>query len=184
MIDYEDRLVVAWEADEAADERDMERLESSNLAVLQGVSAVEEGVSHRLREEQPELYQEIERLNARLDLLVDMVGRLLAEHREQAPARRVRLAVEKMTFVAQPGEAAPGQRGRLCLHLHASVPEPLRLPGQLVSEHLDEAGRRWVDFQPFAMSGRLRDALGQLVFRHHRRMIAEQRSRRDHDAQG
>ncbi|NDY97132.1 PilZ domain-containing protein [Wenzhouxiangella limi] len=180
MIDYEDRLVAIWEADEGADEREMDRLEAGNVAVLQGVAAVEEGASHRLREEQPELYQEIERLNARLDLLVDMVGRLLAEQRESGPTRRVRLAVEEIEFVAPAEEAAPGQAGRLSLRLHASVPEPLTLPGKITAERRDTENRRWVCFQPLAMSGRLRDALDQLVFRHHRRMIAEQRSRRAH----
>jgi hypothetical protein len=58
-----------------------------------------------------------------------------------------------------------------------SVPEPLRLAGRVVSERSDQSGRRWVRFEPFAMSTRLHDALDQLVFRHHRRTIAEQRSR-------
>ncbi|MEE4297455.1 MAG: PilZ domain-containing protein [Wenzhouxiangella sp.] len=177
MIDYEDRLVVAWEVDETLGEQDMAQLEGSNLAVLQGVAAVEEGGSHRLREEQPELYQEIERLNARLDLLIDMVGRLNAEQREEGATRRVRLAVDHVEFVATPQDAEPGQNGCLNLQLHMSVPEPLRLPGQVVSERTDQANRRWVRFEPFAMSTRLHDALDQLIFRHHRRTIAEQRSR-------
>jgi hypothetical protein len=178
MINYEDRLVVAWEIDETAAEGDIAQLEASNLAVLQGVTAVEEGASHRLREEQPELYQEVERLNARLDLLIDMVGRMMSEKRPGEPTRRVRLAVEQVEFVATPEDAAPDQRGLLSLQLHVSVPEPLRLPGEIVSEQTDAEGRRWVLFKPFEMSGRLNDALDQLVFRHHRRNIAQQRSQR------
>ena len=177
MIDYEDRLVVAWEVDDGVSEKDMAQLEASNLAVLQGVAAIEEGGSHRLREEQPELYQEIERLNARLDLLIDMVGRLNAEQREDGATRRVRLAVDHVEFVASSEDASPGQSGCLTLQLHMSVPEPLRLAGRVVSERSDQSGRRWVRFEPFAMSTRLHDALDQLVFRHHRRTIAEQRSR-------
>ena len=177
MIDYEDRLVVVWEANEGASEQDMAQLEASNLAVLQGVSAIEEGGSYRLREEQPELYQEIERLNARLDLLIDMVGRLNAEQREDGATRRVRLAVDHVEFVASRQDAEPGQGGCLTLQLHMSVPEPLRLSGKVVSERTDQAGRRWVRFEPFTMSNRLHDALNQLIFRHHRRTIAEQRSR-------
>jgi len=178
MINYEDRLVVAWEVDGTVAEGDIAQLEASNLAVLQGVTAVEEGASHRLREEQPELYQEVERLNARLDLLIDMVGRMMADQRQDSPTRQVRLAVEQVEFVAKPEYAAPGQRGLLALQLHVSVPEPLRLPGEIVSEQTDSADRRWVLFKPLEMSSRLNDALDQLVFRHHRRNIAEQRSRR------
>jgi hypothetical protein len=178
MIDYEDRLVVVWEQNDTVGERDADRLEAANIGVLQAVAAVEEGTSHRLREEQPELYLEIERLNARLDLLVDMVGRLLSEQRQDEPVRRVRLAVERVEFVADAAEAAEGQVGILSLRLHASVPEALKLPGRITSEHDDEAGRRWVSFRPLGLGVRLRDALDQLVFRHHRRMIAEQRSRR------
>jgi hypothetical protein len=178
MIDYEDRLVVVWEKNETVGEKDADRVEAANLGVLQAVAAVEEGTSHRLREEQPELYLEIERLNARLDLLVDMVGRLLSEQRQDEPVRRVRLAVERVEFVADVAEAAEDELGILSLRLHASVPEPLKLPGRITSEQRDNEGRRWVCFRPIGLGVRLRDALDQLVFRHHRRMIAEQRSRR------
>lgn len=185
MIEYEDRLELAWEAAEELDERDAERMDAHNLAVLHGVAAVEEGVSHRLREEQPELYNELERLNARVDLLIDMVGRLLSEHRAPGPRRKVRMAVARIGFVAaDEGEGKPGQRGWLRLLLHPSVPEPLILAGRISGEARDGQDRRWLRFEPFEISGRLRDALGQLVFRHHRRMVAEQRSRRDHAEQG
>ena len=183
MIDYEDRLELAWEADDGADEREAARREAANLAVLTGVTAVEEGSSVRLREEQPELYHELERINARLDLLMDLVGRLLSERRAQGRTRRVKVAVEQVTFAAEADEAQPGQAGRLQLFLHSSVPEPLILVGRIVADSRDDEGRRWARFQPYPMGGRLLDALGQLVFRHHRRMVAEQRSRRDHDTQ-
>ncbi len=177
MIYYEDRLVVCWEVDEMASAQDSAQLEASNLAVLHAVAAIEEGGSYRLREEQPELYQEIERLNARLDLLIDMVGRMNAEQREDAATCRVRLAVDHVDFVDQPAEVAEGQQGWLSLNLHQSVPDPLRLPGRIVAERTDQSDRRWVRFEPFPMGMRLHDALDQLVFRHHRRNVAEQRSR-------
>ena len=180
MIEYEDRLEVSWEADESVDEREADRLDARNLAVLQSVAAVEEGGSRRLREEQPELYNELERLNARIDLLIDMMGRLLAEHREAGSARRVRVAVTQIGFVADEGEGRPGERGRLRLQLHGSVPEPLILVGCITGQARDADERCWLRFEPFEPSGHLRDALSQLVFRHHRRMVAEQRSRRDH----
>ncbi len=184
MIEYEDRLEVSWEADETVDEREADRLDARNLAVLASVAAVEEGTSHRLREEQPELYNELERLNARIDLLIDMMARLLSERREPGEARRVRMAVSRIGFIAAPGEGNPGERGRLRLVLHASAPEPLTLAGRITGQAHDNEQQRWLRFEPFELSGHLRDALSQLVFRHHRRMVAEQRSRRDHAEQG
>ena len=176
MLDYRGNLRLDWSPEAGISAERVGELEPTNLAVLQSVAAMEEGVSPRLREEQPELHHELERLGARLDLLLDMVARLL-KHADELTARPAVMAVERLRFLADPGEVEAEQTGLLRLFLHPAVPQPLVLPGRIlaVADEGPEAG--WAEFQPLPISTRLRDALGQHVFRHHRRMIAEQRAR-------
>lgn len=176
MLDYTDHLRLNWSPEPDISAERTSELEPTNLAVLQSVAAMEEGVSSRLREEQPELHHELERLGARLDLLLDMVGRLLQQPEAIVPRPAV-MAVERLRFPTVAGEVEAGQAGLLRLFLHPAVPQPLALPGHIVSVTSSGPESGWAEFQPLPMSTRLRDALGQHVFRHHRRMIAEQRAR-------
>lgn len=177
MLNYEDTIRLRWTPGALPAPEVQAELEASNLAVLQSVAAMEEGVSQRLREEQPELHHELERLGARLDLLLDLVGSLLQQRRSPVQGQAVVMAPDRIRF--QPGDdpVEPDHSGRLTLYLHRSVPQPLDLAGTIGEVGPDQHGRVWAEFVPVAMSERLRDALGQHVFRHHRRMIAEQRAR-------
>lgn len=176
MLNYEDRLRLSWTEEPTQSPERAAELESTNLAVLQSVAALETGVSTRLRDEQPELYHELERLNARLDLLLDLVGRLASPASQQLNARPAVIAVENLRFRLEPGEPRPAGNGVLCLSLHAAVPQPLSLAGRITRLVEDAAGASWAEFRPAPMSETLREAFDQHVFRHHRRMIAERRA--------
>lgn len=178
MLNYRGRLRLTWTEEPGLRPERVGELEQTNLAVLRCVAAIETGVSSSLREEQPELYHELERLGARLDLLLELVGRMSEQSLEQLEPRSLIMALERMRFHPVPAEVEPGRAGTLRIFLHPAVPQPLALPGRLSALKPDSAGLIWAEFEPLPMSERLRDALEQHVFRHHRRMIAEQRARR------
>lgn len=177
MLDYQDKLRLSWAPEAEVSAGRAGELEPTNLAVLQSVAAMEEGVSQRLHEEQPELHHELERMGARLDLLLDMVSRLLQQSEVEVAPRSAVMAVERLRFEVAGDEVEPGQAGVMRLYLHSAVRQPLALAGHIVSVSGEGSEGAWAEFQPLPLSGRLRDALSQHVFRHHRRMIAEQRAR-------
>lgn len=174
MVHYEDRLPLIWVAKLPDEESGRHHLETTNLYVLDGVAAVEEMSAERFKEEQPELHQELSRLDAKLHLVLDMVARLLHREQQLPEARPVRVSAHCLEFPAEDDETEPDQRGTLRLHLHPAIPAPLALPGTIV-EVRERDDQRWVRFEPDKLSQTLKDALSRHVFRHHRRMVAAAR---------
>lgn len=179
MVSYRDYLPLEWFAGDLSQIDDRERL-TTNLYVLEAVAAVEDKAPDHLHEEQPELHLELQRLDAKLQLLMDMVARLLRRD-ERFPGRcALRLAVELIEIGCGKSDAPPlpdmvvASDGVLHLHLHPAIPAPLLLPGRIIDETRDDEGR-WLRFRPLALSTPESEALSRHVFRHHRRDVAAAR---------
>lgn len=172
MLCYQDELPLRWIAGEVS-LGDRER-RNSNSYVLEVVAAVEEHPLERGTDEQQDLFQELARLDAKLQLLMEMVARLLQE-RDDVPGKRVvRIGVERVDIAPGDSSMAAGTEGLLRLYLHPAIPTPLLLPGRLLGE-VEEDGGRWLRFEPFPLSEGESEALSRHVFRHHRRSIAASR---------
>jgi hypothetical protein len=167
MVVYEDTLPLSWLPGRAS----AAESEAANLIVLESVAAVEEGPAERLSEEHPEIQHELRRLDARLQLLIDMVARLLHDEEALESACRVRIGLKRIEFPATAGELPVGEEGVLTLQIHPAVPARLALHGHICAD-CEQDQQRWVSFEPDQMSESLRDALSRHVFRHHRRQVA------------
>lgn len=173
MLNYADRLPLEWITG-ATPEVDEKQRATTNLYVLEAVSAIEEHSLDRVSEEQPELHQELHRLDAKLHLLLDMVARLLRSHDRLPQPHAVRVAVELIEIEAGTANMADGAEGVLHLHLHPAIPAALLLPGRITGTVRGEEGD-WLQFQPGELSAPELEALSRHVFRHHRRSIAAAR---------
>ncbi|MEQ9394063.1 PilZ domain-containing protein [Haliea sp.] len=173
MLNYPDRLPLEW-VPGATPEVDEKQRITTNLYLLEAVSAIEEHSLDRISEEQPELHQELHRLDAKLHLLLDMVARLLRSHDRLPRSRAVRVAVELIEIEAGGADMVVGAEGVLHLHLHPAIPAALLLPGRITGTARDEDGE-WLQFQPGELSDPELEALSRHVFRHHRRNIAAAR---------
>ncbi|RPE80870.1 PilZ domain-containing protein [Vulcaniibacterium tengchongense] len=109
------------------------------------------------------------RLEAKLDLLLGLFGRLLREREGAPPARALRWST-RGARLRQRVDAAPGASGLLRLQAAAWLPETLELPAQVLAAG-DEAV--WLRFAP--APAELADALERHLFRLHRREIAQAR---------
>lgn len=173
MLNYTDYLPAEWTPAHSAGVDGKQRT-ATNLYVLDAVAAVEDNVPGRLHEEQPELHLELQRMDAKLQLLMDMVARLL-RRAERFPQRHaLRLSVERVEVSADVPDISLGAEGILSLHLHPAIPAPLQLFGRVVHEAHDDDGH-WLHFQPGPLSDAEKEALSRHVFRHHRRSIAAAR---------
>lgn len=113
--------------------------------------------------------RQMERLEAKVDLALSLLGRLLDAAGAQAESRPLRLSAQGIEWTAE-ADIPPGAALLLSLHLSPRLPHPLELPalvrhsagGTIQAEftHLNEETQDWLE---------------RTVFRYHRRAIQARR---------
>ncbi len=154
---------------------DPRRYEAENLHLLEVLERLESGTEG---EEEREERRELRRLEAKLDLLAEMVSLLLSERHPLPPARDLALGAERILWSLLPDESPPGAGSTLQLSLYplSRYPRPLRLVARVRGDPSPTAGGTVQIEGTLADGGeRLRDALERLVFRAHRREVARLR---------
>lgn len=162
----DDRLRVAVLPRDAAS-TPLARLAERNASALASIAAIEERRAEGTDEDSPVL-QELARLDAKLNALVDIVNRLLLP--ADALPERTPLRFNAVGALL-PGAQLTGAEGQaICLriHLDACPSLPLELPAR-ISRRFDD-GLAFVIFE--ALGEAVADAVERFVFRHHRRKVA------------
>jgi len=151
-----------WEQAQAHQQQVAER----NLGILAAVAALEE---RRIEaDDDNPLMQEMQRLDAKLNALVDIVNHLLVPSGTLAPRQVLRF---NAVGAVVPAALAVAEAMVLRLRFDVCRSLPLALAAR-VERRLDD-GRVFVVFAPPGEV--LGDAIERLVFRHHRRKVAETR---------
>ncbi len=141
-----------------------EQYNDDNLRVLAAVAVLDETRGPTANDEPNAIDAEIGRLNQKLNLVIDLLGFLVAQQTSNQPPARVRLSWQGAVFA---GAQALGSAGLLSLSLHRSVPQPFIWPARI--SHVD-GEERHARFAPFGDA--LQTALERHVFLRHRRAIA------------
>jgi hypothetical protein len=165
----EEALPVSWRPLEAPVSPDEQlRLAAHNNEILQVVLALDE---HHVEwgEEQAELAAELQRLEFKLNLVMEMLAQVLAQHLRLPPRAAVRLAVDHIEW-ADTRAPVPGSLVQVELYLCARYPRALILPAMAERAPPGQACAR---FQP--MDHAMQEALEKIIFRQHRRRIASAR---------
>ena len=166
---HEDELRLVWRrVDTLPASSYLAHDNEQNERFLRGLMAAEE--HHEASEDAEAAHPEIQRLDAKLNLLLDLVGNLLVEQ-AQLPAP-VPLRFNGYGIAWKTGEPlAPDSLVMLELYLRDSLPRPLCLHGRVV-EFAD--GQATVAFE--GLDEATRDGIEKYVFRQHRRRIARRRN--------
>ncbi len=165
---FQDVLPVLWRpAPACPDPQALASLSERNLQILQTWEALTDQSRVEPDESSP-LSGELQRLDRKLTLLLDLVGQILAANRPRpAPVPVCFNALGAAWRAAGPAPAA-GAAGTLEIHLHECVAQPLRFAARVTEA--SAAGDITVRFLP------LEDAVAALIarvaFRRHRRQIA------------
>jgi Atypical PilZ domain, cyclic di-GMP receptor len=171
---YEDLLPVLWRPlDAPVGDITAQRLAETNLRVLQACDALEEhGKTEKPDDESPHS-ADILRLDFKLNLLLDLVGQLIAA--SQPSARPLPIRFNAMGANWQPAQPlAVGANGILEITLKDLLVQPLHLPAQIVAgAPPGEARARFL-----SLGETVADHIEKLVFRRHRRKIAGSRQQR------
>jgi hypothetical protein len=169
---YQDVLPVAWRP--LPDQIDPDLAASyaaSNVRVLQASTALQEqGQTDKADENSPHA-QDLLRIELKINLLLDVVGRILAANQPRPPSVAIRFNALGATFQGAPPLPRPGAQGCVEIFLRECVAEPLRLIGRVAN--VSAAGEIKVRFLPPGEA--TSDLLEKLAFRRHRRQVAGSR---------
>lgn len=172
---FQDVLPVIWRQMSNPADREMAAgFTERNLQILQAWDAIDEHGSVEKADENAPYAADIMRLDLKLNLLLDMVGQILAANRPRPTAVPVRFnALGGMWRGTAPLPEA-GQQGVAEIYLHDCLVQPLRLPGRVTNVTPD--GQVKVRFAPVGEA--VADLIEKLAFRRHRRQIAGSRQPR------
>jgi len=121
-------------------------------------------------EDNDEITQHLRRQEAKLDLLLDLVSTLLARQSNNPESTEVRLSADGIQWQDGDLAFAVDDCVEVEVHMTPGVPQPLKFYGKVIAA---EAGECRADF--FGVSQPVVDLLEKLIFRHHRRAVAQRR---------
>jgi hypothetical protein len=151
-------------------------INAANQQVLNAEATIAE--SHRLidaKDEERPWLADMVRLENKLDMLTALVGQLLARDASVPPATSVRLFANGLEWLGGDSPPPAGASGVITLYVNPAFPQPLQLPGT-VRSHRAEGRGHWVRFEFLGQSPAVVDLLEKMLFRHHRRQVAEARA--------
>lgn len=143
-------------------------------ALLQGL-AVAEDVRGEDPDDRKEATPSQQRIEAKLDLVLSLLGRLARRHDEMLPVTTLRWSHRGLRLdITTPIDAAVGTDGVVTLQpanwLSDHIELPARVLAQVEGTHVHHL---WLQFE--GLNGGLAEAMDRHLFRLHRRQVAEAR---------
>lgn len=148
------------------------QFELQNLNTLKMLWYMQENF-HDLPEQYHDLEPAFQRLDNKIDMLLQMAGQLLGQSQQLPPTTRIRLNSASLSWLSSTG-AEVGSIWLVQAYVLSSVPIPLSLLGEITAVH-PEAGQYWNEMALQSLGGPAVDLLDKIIFRAHRRAVAQQR---------
>lgn len=153
-------------------EQELDAVHDSNETALRNYYLLDERTQEP-GDDRDESAQELIRIEQRLNLVIELLGQVLSHALNLPPVAPCMLSRETLEWSALDAPE-PGEYVRLAVFLHANYPKPLILFGQ-VTQVLHSAGMNRVTVQLDRLSEPVGDWLDRLIFRSHRRHVAQAR---------
>ncbi len=167
-----ERLPFAWVAADLGDLTQLDHANHENARALQALAVYEEAprdpASDAGHHTSPELLQ----LQVKVDVLLSLVGRLLADQ-GGLPARHSLVLRSQSVEWSGPDQtkAKPGDSGYAVIYANPVLALPLRLPARIVGS-VERSGNRWLQTRFERLTPAVAASLEKMVFRRHRRQVA------------
>lgn len=143
-----------------------------NEAALRSMAALDE-YTNQTPEEHANQGHDLARLEFKVNLMLDLIGQLLAQQMLLPDAVWLKIGARGIEW-ASPQAPSLGEPLLLQLYLTPSYPRPLELPATVVKRETLTVGARCTAAF-VGCSEPVQDWLEKLIFRHHRRSIANTR---------
>ena len=143
-------------------------------ALLQGL-AVAEDVRGEDPEDRKEATPSQQRIEAKLDLVLSLLGRLARRHDDMLPVTTLRWSHRGLRLdIATPVDAAVGAEGVVTLQPASWLSDHIELPARVLAQvEGTHVHHLWLQFAD--LNGGLAEAMDRHLFRLHRRQVAEAR---------
>ena len=152
----------------------LHRWNSDNLDLLHALAAFEDAPREG-RDDHGPFAAEIGKLDAKLRLILRLLGRLTAAGTPLPDECELRFGADRLEWVG-PAVGPPGARAVARLHLSPLINEPLRLPGRLETTPVTGAqGSTWHCLRYEGLDPLTVDAIEKHIFLYHRRAVAKAR---------
>jgi hypothetical protein len=171
---YHDVLPVHWKAlPRALDRFELIGLDESNLLLLQACIAVEEHPARDKNEDLGPLAGELARLDFKLNLVLQLLAKLVSQDRISTPTT-IQFNALGASWTALGSTPVIGDLGVLRVQLRSSLPQPLELPAEVSSVNGATVRVKFLE-----LSEGTAELVQKLAFLHHRRHIADARKARE-----
>ncbi len=171
-IAFEGLLPLSWREATPVDGLQQRAVQIANEEILRILSVLEER-PQELADDHSAVAQELRRLDSKLDLVLDLIGRVLIHHEPPPPSLAVRLHARDLEW-SDTRAPSPGSRIHVALYLCLNVPRPLTLSGRVRSVQPSADGFRTVmDIDD--PGNAVAELLEKIIFVHHRRTVAQSR---------
>ncbi len=172
---YEDMLPLFWETrEDGSQSLNLARVSEHNEHVMRCVNLLGEQIKEKIDEES-ESESALMRLDAKVNLLLEMVSNLGRNRIELPSDTLVRLASGGIEWLCKESAPALGGNIWITLHIDSRIPEALKLAASVISVSADQSGTMVVA-RFTEMGEAVQDQLEKMIFRNHRRMVAQSRS--------
>lgn len=176
-ITYQDRLPVDWEVLPALpSDGEQHRLNRINEELLQNLLLLDEAPQDAEEKEEGGVQEHFKRLEAKLDLLLNLVSEMISANGGGLPEpRTVNLGARGVCVHTQEGDLDSLHEGSLLkirLYLDPQFPRPLNLCGHITAVQADCFTVSYT-----RLDEALQGLLDKYVFRQHRRAVALARRR-------
>ena len=149
------------------------RLCQLNSVVLRAVGVLEDARSD-VEDRASGIESDVGRLELKVNLLLELVGAVIAMQRPQPADVTLRLSRIGVAWTANGRLAGKGDLVMLSLFLHHCSAQPVQWPARIIeTDEVDGGVRTWAAFEP--MPELMLKHFERLVFRHHRRLVAQSR---------
>ncbi|CAG2090169.1 PilZ domain-containing protein [Xanthomonas arboricola pv. juglandis] len=149
---------------------------SAAETLLRSLGQVEDLRSEDTSEDRGELPLLVQRMDAKLDLMLALIGRLVQKGDTGLIQANVHWSVRGIRLSCASSHP-PGTLGSVCLQPSDWLPELVQLPAEVLASASDGHDHwLWLRFAP--LSPGLQEALERHLFRLHRRQIADARRQR------
>lgn len=175
---YESNISLVWQiVDGLPADNELVTINEDNSRFLKALAALSEGAPDA-GEELPQTAAELQRLDLKLNLLLEIVGELLANQRTLPAPTKVRLGHTGIEWLA---EDCPPSGAHVCIevYLRSELPSPLKFHGVAVltdAEAGSGSASRRVQVRFAGLNPALQDDLEKFIFRRHRRSIAQRQA--------
>lgn len=163
VITYQAQLPLQWQL-ETPDATMVAAARHANLGLLHAL-AVLETAPEKEHDADPALSKAFDRLEAKLNIALGLLSRLVAQNGHIPAPSPVTLGVHSIRWQPE-AEPSPGSTIKLSLHLSPRLPEPLQIYARIVECHDGMCVADFIDQDP-----ELEEWMTRTLFRYHRREL-------------